>query len=114
MDGSEFRTGTCWSLQGRPLRWVAPEVQGAFHWVMAIQVFTLRYQALPSLLSPLMMRNLVARGREAGFGPRDVKNAVRKGLEQNFLLSRGPAFIPSPVGEAIIAYDHSLQVDLPD
>ena len=64
----------------------------------------------PSLLSPLMMRNLEARGREACFDPQIVRDAVREGLEQNFLLSQGQAFIPSPVSEAIIALDHSLQV----
>ena len=31
-------------------------------------------------------------------------------MEQDFLLRQGQAFIQSPVGEAIIALDHSLQV----
>ena len=98
------------SPRGRPLRRATPAVQRAFHWIIATQVFTLRYHTLLSLLSPLMVSNLVARGREAGFDPQDIRSAVREGLELGLLLSQGPAFIPSPAAETIIAFDHSLQV----
>ena len=77
---------------------------------MATQVFPLRYQVPSSLLSPLQIRHLMARGRLAGFDHQEVRDTVREGLDQHFLLSQGQAFLPSPIGAAIIALDHSLQV----
>ena len=76
---------------------------------MSMQVPTLWFQIPPSLKSFLRVGNLVARGRETGMNSQDIRDAIQEGLELGFLLNRGPGFAPSPVAEAIIALDHSLQ-----